>query len=236
MRASATYLDHVSGRQSLLAGDGELFNTKAVALLMHGGKENSIDPALPRHAAVWRMAPIARRLVILGAGSGLAVWRLRFRYRGWNNAAEHPLEDARWALRQLRSRHAGVPIVLVGYSMGGRAALRVAGENDVTAVAALAPWLPSGEVCDQLAGRRLLVMHGTNDRVTSAQRSRDYVHNARAIADEATFIAMRGCGHTMARRSRLWHQLTAQFVLHAGLGIEPPRLLADVIAAGEAVL
>lgn len=236
MRASATYLDHVSGRQSLLAGDGELSATKAVALLMHGGKENSVEPALSRHAAVWRMAPIARQLVAGGTNAGLAVWRLRFRYRGWNNAAEHPLEDARWALRQMRSRHPGAPIVIVGYSMGGRAALRVAGEDDVTAVVALAPWLPSGEACDQLAGRRLLVVHGTSDRITSPQRSRDYVHEVRSVADEATYIAIRGCGHTMARRARLWHRLSTQFVLNAGLGIAPGHLLSNAITAGEAVL
>jgi len=236
LRASATYLDHVSGRQSLLAGDGELSDTKAVALLFHGGKENSIDPVVGRQPAVWRMAPIARRLVTVGAGSGLAVWRLRFRYRGWNNAADHPIEDAMWALRQMRHRHAGVPIVLVGYSMGGRAALRVAGESDVAAVAALAPWLPSGEPHEQLAGRRLLVLHGTNDHVTSPQRSREYVQSVSGTADEATYIALRGCGHTMARRARLWHQLTTQFVMHTGLGIAPAPVLARAIAAGDVVL
>ncbi|MGH8889108.1 MAG: alpha/beta hydrolase [Acidothermaceae bacterium] len=233
MRASAAYLDNRSGLQALLTGDGELSDTKAVALLLHGGKENSVDPTEARQLAVLRMAPLARHLVSVGAEHGLAVWRLRFRYRGWNNAAEHPMEDLSWALRQLRQRHGGAPIVIVGHSMGGRVAMRAAGKADVAGVLGLAPWLPAGEPIEQLAGSKLLVAHGLRDRITSAQRAREFVDDVRPIADQATFIGLRGCGHSMLRRSRLWSRLTRQFVLHAGIGIEPTAPLADCIAAGE---
>lgn len=53
---------------------------------------------------------------------------LRYRYRGWNRAEASPVSDAIWALAQIRVERPGLPIVLVGHSMGGRAALRVAGD------------------------------------------------------------------------------------------------------------
>jgi len=233
VRASAAYLDNRSGLQALLTGDGELSGTKAVALLLHGGKETSVDPTEARQLAVLRMAPMARYLVRAGADHGLAIWRLRFRYRGWNNADEHPMEDLSWALRQLRLRHGGAPIVIVGHSMGGRVAMRAAGDADVAGVLGLAPWLPAGEPTDQLAGSKLLVVHGLRDRITSAQRARDFVHDVRSIAEEATFVGLRGCGHSMLHRVRLWNRITRQFVLHAAIGIEPPAPLADCISAGD---
>lgn len=229
MRASAAYLDNRSGLQTLLTGDGELADTKAVALLLHGGKENSVDRTEGKQLAVLRMAPFARDLAAVGAEHGLAVWRLRFRYRGWNNAGEPPMEDLSWALRQLRQRHGGAPIVIVGHSMGGRVAIRAAGMADVVGILGLAPWLPASEPTEQLAGCKLLVVHGLRDRITSAQRAREFVDEVRPIADEATFIGLRGCGHSMLRRARLWNRLTRQFVLHAGVGIEPPTSLAGRI-------
>jgi predicted esterase len=236
VRASATHLDNKTGRQAHLVGDGELTSTRAVALLLHGGKENSVDPVDARQAAVLRMVPVARHLVASGAEYGLAVWRLRFRYRGWNNAAEHPLADVAWALRQMRDRHGGVPIVLVGHSMGGRAALRSAREPAVAGVLGLAPWVPPDERYEHPADRRLLVVHGLKDRITSAANSRALVKVARASGDDAAFIGLRNCGHAMLRRVRLWNRLTAGFVLHAALGIEPRALLAEALATGDVVV
>ena len=44
----------------------------------------------------------------------------------------------------VRMAYPGVPIALVGHSMGGRVALHLAGEADVVVVAALAPWIAAG--------------------------------------------------------------------------------------------
>lgn len=235
MRASAVHLDNVSGRQAILTGDGEQAKAKAVALMLHGGKEESLAPVAERQVAVMRMGPLASHLIRAGAGDGLAVWRLRFRYRGWNDAA-HPIEDVEWAVRQMRIRHGDAPIVIVGHSMGGRAALRAAGENGVAAVLGLAPWLPDGEPTEQLAGRRILVVHGSRDRITDAQRSREFVREARSSAQEAAYIGLRHCGHAMMRRMRLWHRLTEDFVFYAGLGREPSGPLADALSAGDWVV
>jgi predicted esterase len=222
--------------QPALVGQGELVAARAVALVLHGGQEKSVAPGAARNVAVLRMVPIASRLAAAGASAGVAVWRLRFRYRGWNHDAAHPLADVHWAVQQLRQRHGDVPIVLVGHSMGGRAALRAAGEPGVVGVLGLAPWVPAGEPARQLAGRRLLVVHGTQDRMTSARASRALVDAVRGEAAEATFISLRRTGHAMVRRAALWHDLTADFVMHAGLGVTPGARLADAIATGGAVL
>lgn len=236
MRASAAHLDHLSGLQAMLTGDGELAKTKAAALLLHGGPEESVSPASARQVAVLRMAPIARHLLSVGTDSGLAVWRLLFRYRGWNKDHAHPLEDVQWAIRQLRLRHGDVPIVLIGHSMGGRAAVRAAGEAGVGGVLGLAPWLPDDEPREQLAGRRLLVVHGLRDRITSAEGSRQFIREVRPMATESTYIGLRRSGHSMVGRVRTWNQLTSDFVMYAGLGTQPRGVLADAIEAGELVM
>ena len=235
-RATATHLDHRTGLQSSLVGDGELSRTKAVALVLHGGKEISESPVAARQLAVLRMVPVARHLVSVGGELGLAVWRLRFRYRGWNSEAAHPMEDLEWALRQVRLRHGAVPVVLVGHSMGGRAALLGAGADGVSGVVGLAPWVPAGEPYAQLSGRRVLIVHGSRDRITSAERSRAFMSAVRPIAEEAIHIGMRGCGHAMLQRPQLWNRLTSDFVLHAGLGRPLRAPLTQALAAGNVVI
>lgn len=236
IRATATHLDHRTGLQSNLIGEGELARTKAVVLVLHGGKETSESPVAARQLAVLRMVPLARHLVSVGAERGLAVWRLRFRYRGWNSEAAHPMEDLEWALRQVRLRHGGVPVVIVGHSMGGRAALLGAGADAVRGVVGLAPWVPDGEPFEQLSGRRVLVVHGARDRITSAQRSREFVSAARPIAEEAIYVGMRGCGHAMLQRTQLWNRLTSDFALHASLGYPLRAPLTQALAAGDVLI
>jgi predicted esterase len=235
-RATATHLDHRTGLQANLVGDGELSRTRAAALVLHGGKETSDSPVAARQLAVLRMVPLARHLVAVGAERGLAVWRLRFRYRGWNEDSAHPMEDLEWALRQMRLRHGGVPVVIVGHSMGGRAALRGAGADGVAGVVGLAPWVPEGEPREQLSGRRVLVVHGARDRITSAQRSREFVAAIRPIAEEAIYVGLRGSGHAMLQRTQLWNRLTSDFVLHAGLGHGLRAPLSQALATGDMMI
>src|SRR5450755_4454970 len=87
---------------------------RAVALVLHGGREVSVAPVTAHQFAVLRMVPIARHLASAGAPAGLGVWRLRYRYRGWNAGAD-PVADVRWAVQQLRAQHRDVPVVLVGH-------------------------------------------------------------------------------------------------------------------------
>ena len=105
--------------------------TSAVVIVLPGGKADSFAPTAPRQLARLRMLPFARQLSRRGRRYGVQVWMLRYRYRGWNGAENSPVQDARWALDEVRRRHGDVPVVLVGHSMGGRTALRVAADPAV---------------------------------------------------------------------------------------------------------
>ena len=100
--------------------------------------------------------------------------------------------------------------MLIGHSMGARAAFRVAGHPAVSAVAGLAPWLPPTEPVDQLAGRRVLLVHGTADHITSPEETWAYAERARSVTQTAT-IEVLGGEHTMLRRAPLWHRLAVEF-------------------------
>jgi pimeloyl-ACP methyl ester carboxylesterase len=209
---------------------------RAVALVLHGGREVSVAPVTAHQLAVLRMVPIARHLASAGEADGLGVWRLRFRYRGWNGDA-HPVADVRWAVQQLREQHGDVPVVLVGHSMGGRAALWAADEPGVVAIVGLAPWVTPNEPYKQVIGRRLLVVHGTRDRTTSAKNSKALVDAVRADSElDATWVHLRGSGHGMLRRVGVWNDLTADFVLRAALDVLPGARLAQAIEAGDSVI
>jgi pimeloyl-ACP methyl ester carboxylesterase len=70
------------------------------------------------------MLPIAHAVHSRVHRAGTAIWLLRNRVRGWNEPDQDAVRDARWVLGELRRHHPEAAIVLVGHSMGGRAALR----------------------------------------------------------------------------------------------------------------
>jgi dienelactone hydrolase len=187
---------------------------EAVVLVLHGGRELSTDPVRARQLAVLRMAPFARRIARRGGGR-VAVARLRYASRGWNATlgSPAPVGDADWALRQLTERFPGLPIGLIGHSMGGRTALRVGGHPQVRGIAALAPWLPAREPVDQLAGRRVLLMHGSADRMTSPAGTEAFAGRLEAAGAAVSLVSVNGEGHAMLHRAQLWHELSSQFVL-----------------------
>lgn len=200
--------------------------TTAVVLVLHGGKAASRRPTSERQLSYWRMVPIAESLHDV-VGEHSAVWLLRNRLRGWNEPVQDAVIDARWALAEVRRAHPGVPIVLVGHSMGARAALRVAGTDGVTSVCALAPWIEPREPVQQLAGRSVLIAHGNRDRWTMPGASFDYAVRARRVADEVGRFEVRGVGHAMLRRSADWTSVVRAFVTEA-VGAAPRHPAIDV--------
>lgn len=186
-----------------------------VVLVLHGGRSVSRDPAR-RGLAYLRMLPFARAV----GTPRTAVHLLRYRYRGWNGPARDALHDAEWAVAQAGRLHPGAPIVLVGHSMGGRAALGAAGGQDVAAVCGLAPWLGADDPVDQLAGRSVLIAHGDRERTTDPAESYAYAVRAAAVTDRICRFEVHGDGHAMLRRARDWTSLVRRFVL-GELGIEP---------------
>jgi dienelactone hydrolase len=185
----------------------------AIAMVLHGGRSHGTGRVRASQLAVLRMVPFAKHLRRVGAVNGLAVARLRYVQRGWNGAAKAPLADARWALAELERRFPGVPIGLVGHSMGGRTALYVADYPTVRAVVALAPWIETGDPVNQLAGRRVLIAHGTLDRMTSPPASAAYARAAALVADSVSYVSVQDERHAMLRRARVWHELATGFLL-----------------------
>ncbi len=183
---------------------------RAAVLVLHGGKAHSRDPVEATQLTVRRMQPFARDLAALG--DDLAVAQLRYRLRGWNDTGDDALADVAHALAAVDERYGGVPIVLVGHSMGGRAALRSAGHASVRGVVALAPWLPGAEPVAQLAGRDVVVLHGTRDFTTSPDASARYVARAIPVARRAVFVRVPWSGHGMLLRASTWQRMTAAFV------------------------
>jgi pimeloyl-ACP methyl ester carboxylesterase len=190
---------------------------RAVALVLPGGRASSLAPARPWRLAAVRMWPFVQALRGI---DGLAVGMVRYRYRGWNGAAAHPVADVEATLDAVATQFPGVPIALVGHSMGGRAALRAAGHSGVSSVAALAPWLTEEDPVQQLAGRAVLIAHGDQERVTDPALSYAYAVRARAVTDRVCRFEVRGDGHAMLRRARDWHRLVRRFVA-GSTGIEP---------------
>jgi pimeloyl-ACP methyl ester carboxylesterase len=206
----------------------------AVVLVLQGGKADSFDPGDPSGLAGLRMRPFASSLHRAGRSRGLAVWTVRYRFRGWNGADRSPVADTRWALDEVRRRHGEVPVVLVGHSMGGRTAFRAADDGSVRGVCALAPWTESGDPVDQLAGRSVLIAHGSWDMVTSAAGSRRYAERAAAVTSPVGRCVVGADTHAMLFRWRRWHALATGFTLGT-LGLAPlPRSIERAFAAGAA--
>lgn len=183
---------------------------RAAVLVLHGGQETSHRPARPWQLAALRMGPFARAV----SGDDILVARARYRVRGWNGERADPVRDTHRALDELAQLAGPVPTVLLGHSMGGRAALRAAGHSQVCGVVALAPWWPPGEPVEQTAGRHILCLHGDQDRVTSPTESADCVRRARGTATGAGMALVGGGDHAMLRRHRLWHDTAAALVAH----------------------
>jgi pimeloyl-ACP methyl ester carboxylesterase len=216
---------------------------RAIAVVLHGGRSVGAAPVRANQLAVLRMLPFARALTAAGSDRGLAVARLRYAVRGWNGAAQAPVGDVRWALDQLGARFPDVPVALVGHSMGGRAALCAAGHDAVRVVVGLAPWIEPGDPVAQLAGRRVLLAHGTRDRVTSPAASAAYARRAAEVASSVSYVSVSDERHAMLRRAAVWHDLAAGFVTGALLGAAPEgtgsRDTANVLTralAGQATL
>lgn len=198
----------------------------AVVLVAHGGRAHSTAPARRRGLAYWRMRPFAQVLERAGrphrgtGGTGVAVYLLRYRVRGWNGPAADAHADAEWAVAEIARRHPGRPVVLVGHSMGGRAVLRAAGAPDVVAVCGLAPWLDGSDPVDQLAGRAVLIAHGDRERMTDPAASYAYAVRARRVTGRVARFDVHGDGHAMLRRAADWTSLVRRFAL-GELGAEP---------------
>ncbi|WP_019854937.1 alpha/beta hydrolase [Actinopolyspora mortivallis] len=186
-------------------------------LVLHGGRPRSEEPMRPWRLAYLRMGWLARtlRTAVNTAPRPAGVWLLRNRLRGWNEPLRDPLVDARWATAAIRARQPDTRIVLVGHSMGGRAALLLGDEPGVDGVCALAPWVESSDPYEHLGDTEVLLVHGDRDRTTSARASADYARRAAQSGHRVRFRRVPGGGHAMLRHHREWANLVREFVVRA---------------------
>ena len=186
-------------------------SAEGVVLVLHGGGESGYGEVAWLGGPVLRMWPFAASIQ-RRAGDRLAVLRLKNRFFGWNGSDRTPLVDARWALDQVRERCPGLPVALVGHSMGGRVALHLAGEPDVTTVVGLAPWVVGGDPAHGRRGLDVLLMHGLDDRITDPRRTEATAERLRAGGADVTWRPVEGEGHAMLRHPLTWHREVTDFV------------------------
>ncbi len=204
-----------------------------VLLLPDGEADSRRRPSTLSYAT---QLPFARALARAGEGDGLAVHVLRYRWRGWNDADAHPAEDAAWAADEVQRRYGDVPVCLVGHGMGGRAALRAAGHGAVTSVLAMAPWLPERAAAEpepvkQLVGRRVLIVHGTNDERTDPELSYRLAERAKKSNRDTCRFEVHSDGHALREHRSEVVALAADFVRGSLFARSYARPVKDALAA-----
>ena len=197
-------------------------------LVLHGGANRPGNPMVsPTQLSVLRMIPVARRIARAG-DDRLAVFRLLNSVRGWDSQRT-PVADVEWALGLLAERFgADLPIGLVGHSLGGRAALLAGHATPVRSVVALNPWVYPSETAD-LAGRRVLIVHGADDRIASPDHARAV---ARTIgrSTHVGYVAVPGARHAMLRHGRFFERAASDFVNATLLGDSVTETAAGPVA------
>jgi pimeloyl-ACP methyl ester carboxylesterase len=177
----------------------------------------------PTQLSVVRMVPVAGRIARAARGR-LAVYRLLNSSRGWD-AHHTPVQDVGWALDELRGRHPGLDFGLVGHSLGGRAALLAGAGQGVRAVVALNPWIHPADTVD-LTGRRVLVVHGLQDRVALPSRSAELARRL-ARRTEVEYVELPDAGHAMLRRAGEFERRAAVFVVETLLDDRPGQRASE---------
>ncbi|MEU1042372.1 prolyl oligopeptidase family serine peptidase [Streptomyces sp. NPDC005551] len=206
-----------------------------VVLLLPGGDETSGRKPSPLAAATVRA--LGRRLTRAARTEGLATHVVHYRYRGWNGTEAHLAHDASWAADEVVRRYGDVPVCLAGVDMGARAALRAAGHPAVNSVLAIAPWLPEEDVAappepvKHLAGRRVLIVHGTNDERTDPELSFRLAARAKKAHRDICRFEVHSDGHSLHQHRNEVRALAEDFVMGALFARGFSRPVRDAFAA-----
>lgn len=174
-------------------------------LLLHGGRADSLAPPTPLNLPELRMRAFARVLGEDPRHADVLIGYVRYRMRGWNAERADPVHDTRRALAELADVAGPLPVVLLGHSMGARAALRAADDPQVRGVVALAPWCPPGEPVTHLAHRTVIALHDPADPITSATDTWTYLRRAKSAGARVRGIRMPGSSAREDRRPRTAH-------------------------------
>ncbi|MFF1379938.1 alpha/beta hydrolase [Streptomyces sp. NPDC058308] len=204
-------------------------------LLLPGGAETSTRRPSPLAGAGVRA--LGRRLAHDGRAAGLATHVVHYGCRGWNGAQAQLAHDTAWAADEIVRLYGDVPVCLAGVDMGGRAALRAGGHEAVNSVLAMAPWLPEDDVAappepvKQLAGRRVLIVHGTNDERTDPELSFRLAERAKKANRDVCRFEVHSDGHRLHQHQSEVLALASDFVMGTLFGADFARPLEDALAA-----
>ncbi|WP_329197722.1 MULTISPECIES: alpha/beta hydrolase [unclassified Streptomyces] len=198
--------------------NGSVSTVSGVVLLLPGGSRFSPGP----------VRPLARALARAGGAHGLAAHPVLH----GTGARE---DDARWAADEAVRRYGDVPVCLAGYDAGGLAALRAAGHGAVQAVLALAPstdaTTDSPEPVKQLAGRQVLIVHGTNDGRCDPESSFLLAARAKKANRSTCRFEVHSDGHGLREHQAEVVALGVDFVLGAMFSGRYSRPVTDALAA-----
>lgn len=189
----------------------------AGVLLLHGGTDDPRRAGEPLRLSWWsvRVGSIPR----LAKGiddrlrpHDIATWTLQHRLAGWDGPADPtPVREARAALDRIAATYPGLPVVLVGHSMGGRTAVCAADHPSVVGVVGLAPWLPPEQPASPLAGKPLRVAYAEWDRVCPRAEMEEFLTAATSVCVDVRTTSMGRDVHVMLA-ARRWCDYVADQV------------------------
>ncbi|MEU9736222.1 prolyl oligopeptidase family serine peptidase [Streptomyces sp. NPDC048002] len=211
-------------------------SVSGVVLLLPAGDETSHRRPSALLAAA-SVRALGRRLTRAARHEGLAAHAVHYRWRGWNGNEANLARDADWAAEEAVRRYGDVPVCLAGIGMGGRAALRAGGHEAVNSVLAIAPWLPEEDVAappepvKHLAGRQVLIVHGTNDQRADPELSFRLAARAKKANREVCRFEVHSDGHGLHQHRDEVHALAEDFVMGALFGRAFARPVEDAFAA-----
>lgn len=183
-------------------------------LVLPGGTDFSYRPFSAVQGSALRMYPFTASIQA-AFGPRVRVRQARYRVYGWNGGQASPMPYARNALERLSSDYPGVPVAVIGHSMGGRIAAQLGDDPRVTDVLALAPWWQFADWRQIHDDVRVVAMHGEADTVTRARRTAKGVRELAERGLDATYVSVPGGQHPMLDHIGLWHGEALSFVSHA---------------------
>ncbi len=184
---------------------------EVLVLVLPGGTDRSYRPFRPWQGSALRMYPFTWS-IRLRFGRSVVVRQVRYRVYGWNGGQASPMPYARAQLDELGRAHPGVPIVVIGHSMGGRAGAQLAADPRVVGLLALAPWWQYADWCHIHDRVRVVAIHGTADERTYPHRTEKGIGELVARGVDAAFIPVHDGDHAMLDHIGLWQRAALEFV------------------------